>query len=345
MVVAYVSADEAVARPILAAFTAETGIEVQARFDGEQSKSVALAGMLRQERESPRADVFWSSECLAAAELGREGITAPWRSRRADALPEPLHGEAGRWYGFAPRMRVLVFDPSRSGIESVPRSMMAIAAKGLVGRVAIADPRFGTTRGHVAVFAGALERESPGAYAEWLDGFAANKPLLVNGGNAAVVDAVVRGEAAFGLTDSDDFYAFASDGASLGVVAIRQREEPGEGAGPLLIPNTVSLIANAPHAEEASALMDFLLSAKVTRWLHESRSGNLVPQGLDVASAREVSPPAGLPLLVSAGVVAAGQQVIESAPDCVYFDEFIALDGAEAAVAALRAACLGGANR
>lgn len=345
MVVAYVSADEAVARPILAAFTAETGIEVQARFDGEQAKSVALAGMLRQEREAPRADVFWSSECLVAAELGRAGVTAPWRSRRADALPEPLHGEAGRWYGFAPRMRVLVFDPARTSIESVPHSMMALAAKGLAGRVAIADPRFGTTRGHVAAFAGALERESKGAYAQWLAGFAANKPLLVNGGNAAVVDAVVRGEAAFGLTDSDDFYAAASDGASLGVVAIRQRDTPGEGAGALLIPNTVSLIANAPHAEEASALMDFLLSAKVTRWLHESRSGNLVPQGFDLASAEGGKPLAGLPLLARAGMVAVGQQVIESAPNCVYFDEFIAVDGADAAVAALRAACVGGANR
>lgn len=341
-VVVYVSADEAVARPILDAFTAESGIKVRVRFDGENAKTTALAGMLRQERDAPRCDVFWSSESLALARLGRETLTAPWRSRRADALPDGLHGESGRWYGFAPRMRVLVFDPARTASESIPQSMMDLAQPGMAGRVAIADPRFGTTRTHVAALAALMDRDSPGAFAKWIDAFAANQPLLVAGGNAAVVDAVFRGEAMFGLTDSDDFYAAVGDGASLAVVPIRQFTAGREGGGPLLIPNTVALVSGAPHPEEASELMDFLLRREVTWWLHQSRSGNFVPTDLQEDGNFHRAAPTGIPEFPPAQAAIAGRERLEKASDCIYPDESGSLESEELAVANLLKACASG---
>ncbi len=342
VVVAYVSADEAVARPILDAFTAETGIEVRARFDGEAAKTTALAAMLRAERDAPRADVFWSSEGIAAAQLAREGVLAPWRSRTADALPERLRGEAGRWYGFAPRMRVLVFDPLRTPMASLPTTMLALAAPSTTGRVAIADPRFGTTRGHVAAFAAMLERTNPGAYAAWVEELAAKSPLIVAGGNAAVVDAVLRGEAAFGLTDSDDFFAARCAGGSLGAIAIRQFAQGSEGGGPMLTPNTVSLVSGAPHPTEASELMDFLLSRRVGRWLHESRSGNFLVDestGPQDGSVSRDPLPAGLPPIDPSCEPLLGRVQLERAGDPFVADEFAVIEWVDRAAIALRSAC------
>lgn len=348
-VVVYVSADEAIARPILEEFARESGISVRARYDGEASKTAALVAMLRQERDSPRADVFWSSECFAASELALEGLVASWRSRRSDSLPEALRGEAGRWYGFAPRMRVLVFDPARTSPGNVPQTMIDLAVPHLNGRVAIADPRFGTTRGHIGAFAAMIERDSPGAFVEWVGGFAARRPLVLSGGNAAVVDAVTRGEAAFGLTDSDDYFAAISQGASLAVVPIRQFDPSREGGGAMLIPNTVSLVAGAPHPAEAGELMDFLLGGSVSRWLHESRSGNLViPEiaaldGAGVAALPQL--PSGIPKMPQSCADSPGYQAIESARDPFIYDASAGRGSIDESVAALRAACAKEASR
>ena len=48
-----------------------------------------------------------------------------------------------------------------------------------------------------------------------------------------------------------------------------------EHAGSLLIPNTVALIKNAPHPEEAKQLIDYLLSAEVEQKLAASDSRQL----------------------------------------------------------------------
>ena len=75
--IVYVSADEQVARPIIEAFEQESGLVVGVRYDTEATKTTALASLLRAERERPRADVFWSSECFAVAQLAMEGSFEP----------------------------------------------------------------------------------------------------------------------------------------------------------------------------------------------------------------------------------------------------------------------------
>lgn len=48
-----------------------------------------------------------------------------------------------------------------------------------------------------------------------------------------------------------------------------------DGVGTFIIPNTVALIKNAPHAHEDRKLIDFLLSPAVERALAASASANI----------------------------------------------------------------------
>jgi len=338
-VVVYVSADESIARPILDAFTKETGIAVRARFDGENAKTTALAAMITTEHDAPRADVFWSSECFAAAQLGRAGMIAPWRSYRTDHIADSMRGESGWWHGFAPRMRVLVYDPRRISQEQLPKSMLDLATPALGRRIAMADPRFGTTRGHVGAFASMMEWRDPGSFKKWVDGFVANAPRIQVGGNAAVVDAVLRNEADFGLTDSDDFYAAIADGATLAMIPLRQFPQGEVGGGPVMIPNSVAQIANCPHPVEANELMLFLMEPKVTEWLAASKSGNfIVESGKESATAKadhtHSPPPDGLPLMPA---VVQGVRIVQ-VDDPFQYDEPTVLDSIDQSVALLREA-------
>lgn len=338
-VVVYVSTDEAIARPILDEFSARTGIGVRARYDSENSKTTALAAMLRQERESPRADVFWSGECFAATQLGREQVLGSWRSSQSDRFPDWLRGESGRWVGFAPRVRVLVYDPQRVMAQRLPSSVLALADPALGMRTGIADPRFGTTRGHVGALAALLDGAQDGAFAAWARGFAEGGGVIVSGGNAAVVDGVVRGELDLGLTDSDDYYAAVQGGARLSMVAIPQLPAGATGAGAMLVPNSVSLVQGAPHPAEADELIKFMLSDEVRIWLHASRSGNLlIPPVEPAAAPRSVAElPASLPLMDGAVV---GQR-IESVESPLEFEDVLVADAIGKAVETLRSAVIG----
>ena len=352
-VVVYVSTDEAIARPILEAFTQESGIVVRARYDSENAKTTALAAMLRTEHDAPRADVFWSGECFASTELGREGVIAPWRCMRSGELPDSLRGESGWWHGFAPRMRVLVYDPRRTTVEQLPQSMLDLATPAFGKSVAMADPRFGTTRCHIGAFASQMEWREVGSFQKWVDGFASNKPLMLAGGNAAVVDAVIHKEVDFGLTDSDDVYAAVANGAVLAMIPLRQFPSGESGGGPMLIPNSVSLVNGAPHPAEANALMIFLLQPKVTEWLHASRSGNFVIQmnpptnvsrksipdsansALPPSAPSPSSPPDGLALMPE-NVQSIRIQVAE---DPFQFDQQAAISSIDESLGILRKAC------
>ena len=89
----------------------------------------------------------------------------------------------------------------------------------------------------------------------------ANK-VQVLAGNSVVRDRVADGALSFGLTDSDDVYVGQRRGYPVEMIYPDQ-----ENGGTLLIPNTIALLAGAPHPENARKLIDYLLSEKVEETL------------------------------------------------------------------------------
>lgn len=276
-VVIYVSADETVARPILEEFERTTGIPVVPKFDTEATKTTGLASLLRQERSRPRADLFWSSEVFATSLLADEGVfTANDDPALAD-WPPTFRDASRRWFGFAGRARVIVYSPDRVPPDRVPQVWTDLAKEHWKGKVVMADPRFGTTRGHL----GAMKlwwdgQILPGYYGAWLLGLAENDTRMLTTGNAGVVEAIVAGEADVGMTDTDDVWAAKARGARIELVYARHvRDEGVTGGGTLLIPNTVALVAGGPNPEGARRLMAWLLSPTVEARLLESDSHNI----------------------------------------------------------------------
>jgi ABC-type Fe3+ transport system substrate-binding protein len=115
-----------------------------------------------------------------------------------------------------------------------------------------------------------------GYYDAFLEGLAENHARLLPSGNAGVVDAVAKGEADVGMTDTDDVWAAQAAGLKVQMVYPLHNVVPGEkGAGTLLIPNTAAIVQGGPHPDLAALLVVFLLSEKVERMLAESDSHNI----------------------------------------------------------------------
>ena len=276
-VTVYTSADEAeVARPVLERFERETGIRVRAKTDAEATKTTGLANALRAERARPRADVFWSNEQAANVALAEEGVTVPAGgpggpddalARAAAAWPERWRDPRGRWFAFAARARVAV---CRTGDESsLPATWSAFAHPRLRGRIAMADPRFGTTRSHFGAMQAYWDRAAaPGYASAFFDALAANRPRVLTSGNAGVIDAVARGEADVGMTDTDDALAAIARGLPIAFAFPRHAQDPAlAGGGTFAIPNTVALVGGAPHPEAARRFMEFMLAPATERQL------------------------------------------------------------------------------
>jgi iron(III) transport system substrate-binding protein len=265
-VVAYCSVDEAFARQVFAAFEQRRGIRVEALLDSEAGKTTGLVNKLRAEATSPRADLFWSSEVFNTVLLADEGLFEPYRPPSAADIPPEFIDSQQRWTGLAQRARVIVFDPQRISRADVPAQWAALADAKWRGQVALANPQFGTTRGHVATMFALWGREPATAYLRALR----DNEAVIADGNSAVVRLVISGRALLGMTDTDDVYVAQRDGASVELVL----PDMGDG-GTLWIPNTVAVVRGGPHPAEARELADFLVSAEVEEMLAASASGNI----------------------------------------------------------------------
>jgi iron(III) transport system substrate-binding protein len=266
-VVLYVSADEYVARQVIDAFEKEHGIRVLMVGDTEVKKTTGLVDRLRAEKHKPQADVFWSSEVFMTIDLANEGVLEPFASAETANWPAQFKDAEGRWYGFASRARVIAYAPDRVPEEAIPDSWMDLTDSRFKGRIVMADPRFGTTGGHLAAMKVFWTREiMPGYYEAFLEGLAENEVRLLPSGNAGVVEAVVSGEADLGMTDTDDVWAAQAAGKRVKYVyPVHSIEMGATGVGTLLIPNTVALVKGAPHPKQAATLKDFFMSEKVER--------------------------------------------------------------------------------
>lgn len=262
-VVLYCSVDQTVAEPVIAAFQKQTGIEVLTRYDTEAGKTVGLIQRILAEKQSPSADVFWSSEVFHTIRLGRKGLLV--NSGGGAHRPSRLTGRGGQWHGFALRARVIGYSTRRVSAADAPKSLEDLLGDKWKGRIVMADPRFGTTGGDIASW---FAHYGQGRAREILAALKVNEVRLV-AGNSIAVRMVATGQADVCLTDTDDVYAAQRNGWPVGMNWLDQG-----GDGVLTIPNTVAVIKGSPHTEEGLELLGFLLSERVERMLAGSDSHN-----------------------------------------------------------------------
>ena len=255
-VVVYVSHDQDYSEPILKEFEELSGIRVEALYDTETTKTVGLVNRLLMEKNNPRADVYWNNEVIRSILLKKEGVLQPYCSPNAADIPDIYKDKDCYWTGFAARARVILYNIEKIGEDEVPTSINDFINSKWKGKACIAKPLLGTTSTHAAALFTLLgEDDAKDLFLKMKE----NEVQIVES-NSMVRDQVVAGECWFGLTDTDDAYDAIREGKLVKMVFPDQGEAQ---IGNLIIPNSVMMIKNAPHPEEAKKLIDFLLSSKV----------------------------------------------------------------------------------
>lgn len=258
----YTSVDRSFSEPILLAFEARTGIRVDALYDVEAAKTTGLVNKLLAEAGRPRADVFWNGELVQTQRLAAQGLLAPYVPKGADE-----QGPDALWTAFGGRARVMIINTDRMARARPTGLADFLSRQWQAGDLAVAHPLFGTSATQAAALYALWGPDVAGRY--YRDLQAAGVQIV--DGNSVVRDMAVRGDILFGLTDTDDACAAYAKGAPVAVIFPDQGPN---GIGTLVIPNTVALVAGAPHADTGKALIDYLLQAQVAQdladagWFH-----------------------------------------------------------------------------
>jgi iron(III) transport system substrate-binding protein len=269
-VVVYSALDSVFSEPILDDFEIETGIDVQARFDAESTKTVGLTQAIINESQAgnPRCDLFWNNEILNTLRLQQRGILEVYVAKAHAPYPENFRSATGHWHGFAARARVLIVNTNLVDEIERPDSIQDLADPKWKGRVGIAKPLFGTTATHATCLFELWGNEKAMAFFESLRA----NDISIESGNKQVAVRVASGQLAFGLTDTDDAIIELEKGGSVEIIYPDSRDDQ---IGTLFIPNTLAIIKGAPRAAEAKRLVEYLLSPAVETRLAEGPSAQI----------------------------------------------------------------------
>ena len=188
----YSGRSEDLIQPLLDAFTAETGVEVEARY----GDSAELALLIQTEGDSSPADVFISQSPGALGLLAGEGRLATLGDDVTAMVGDGFSASDDTWVGITGRIRVVVYNTDLVDAADLPDSVLDLTDPAYAGRVAVA-PGNGSFQDFVTAMRNELGDDDTLA---WLEGMAANgAPNYPK--NSAIVEAVGRGEVEMGLVN------------------------------------------------------------------------------------------------------------------------------------------------
>jgi iron(III) transport system substrate-binding protein len=254
----YSGRNEALIKPLLDKFSAETGITVETRY----GDSGALASQLLTEADATPADVFVSQDAGALGALSKEKLFTKLPSRSLAAVPAEYQATDGTWVGTSGRVRVLVYNPTLA--PKPPTTIDEIVAPKWKGQIGFA-PTNASWQSFVTalrVLRGEVKTE------KWLRAFKANEPKAY-ANNGAVRDAVDSGQIAFGLVNHYYLWQRIVLEGEANVKARNQYMAAGDPGGLVNVAG-VGILEPTDNKKAAQALVDYLLAEQGQKYFAET---------------------------------------------------------------------------
>ena len=243
----YSSVDEENAQKILAAFTADTGIQVNMVF---LSSGPALS-RIEAEQNNPQADVWFGAPSENHVLAKDRGLTQPYVSAHADALVPEFKDAEGYWHAIytnplALGVRTDVL--TERGLE-VPRSWEDLTDPAYRGLIQMPSVQSSGTA--YAVLLTMIELYGEDGAFDYMRRLDPNVQTYTQSGTAPS-GALGIGETVIGLQFSPGFLRLVDEGFPVEVVF------PSEGVGYEVA--AMSILAGARNLEGAQALVDWMTS-------------------------------------------------------------------------------------
>lgn len=250
----YSARKEALIRPLLDAFTADSGIEVRL----VTGKAGQLHERLAAEGRNSPADVFLTVDAGNLHRAREAGLLRPVRSAvLEEAVPARWRDPDGYWFGFSLRARVLIYAADRVAPGELS-TYEALADPAWRGRILVRSSGNVYNQSLIASLIAANGAEATEA---WARGLVANMARTPKGGDTDQIRAAAAGEGDVAIANTYYYGALAAsdDPADRAVVAATGVFFPNrDGRGTHVNVSGAGICAHAPNAESALALLEYL---------------------------------------------------------------------------------------
>jgi iron(III) transport system substrate-binding protein len=242
---------------VYAAFTEETGIRVNVL----EAPADQLIERMRAEGARSQADVVITVDAGRLWRADQAGLfqPAPELAGALQAAPANLRHPDGHWFGFASRVRVVVFARDRVNASEIT-DFLDVADERWRGRLCV---RSSNNVYNQSLLAGLIDAVGPEQAESWAAGVAANIARAPQGGDTDQIRAVAAGECDIAIVNH--YYLArlqrAADSADRAVADAVDMVFPSlAGRGAPFNVSGAGLAANAPNRDNALAFLTFLLS-------------------------------------------------------------------------------------
>lgn len=248
--VVYSGRNESFVQPVVDAFTDATGTKVAVRY----ASTGELATTLVSEGDATPADVFWAQDPAFIGGIAKQDMLTELPEDVLSLVPERFADGNGNWVGITGRARVLVYNTDLVAEEELPASVWELTEPEWAGSIGVAP----TNGSFVAFVTGMILAEGEDRTLEWLEGIAANDPVIFDG-NGPIVDAVVAGDLDVGLVNH---YYLLQRINELGEVPARNHFFPDDDPGGLVMAAGAGVLGASDRQDDGIELIRYLLSAE-----------------------------------------------------------------------------------
>ena len=281
----YTSRAQGLVHPLLDRYAAETGNDLQVRYD----TTASILATVNEEGQNSPADVLFLGESSGLAALSKEGRLVALPSATMEKVDKRFRSPKGEWIGASGRSKVVVYntktiDPARD----LPPSIMDFTDSKWRRRIG-----WSPTHGEWQLSVTAIRLvHGEAAARRWVEGIKANQPRVYPS-LSATVQAAADGEVDVGFVNHYYVPRFVSQFGS-GWGSRNYFLKSGD-AGALIDVAGVAILKTSKNQEAARRFVDYLLAKEAqTYFAHETfeypLSAGVQPAG-ELPSLASLNPP------------------------------------------------------
>lgn len=240
-------------KPLLDAFTADTGITTNVAFVDK-----GMAERLQAEGDRSPADMVLTVDIARLKQIVDAGVVQPVASAVLDAnIPEAFRDKDRLWFGLTSRARIVYASKERVADGAVT-SYEDLADPKWQGKLCM---RSGTNDYNVALLSAYIAHHGAEAARTWAEGLKANLARKPDGGDRDQVKAIWAGECDIAIGNTYYMGAMLKDPEQKAwAESVRIVFPLFEGAGTHMNISGVAMTKSAPNKDAALKLMEWLSS-------------------------------------------------------------------------------------
>jgi iron(III) transport system substrate-binding protein len=248
----YSGRSERLIKPVLDAFTAKTGIQVELLSSG----TTELVNRLKAERDRTPADLLITNDA-GSLELARTaGLLRPLNMREIDrAIPQQFRAPDNSWVGLSGRFWIIVYNTTQVKPEQL-RSLLDLADPKWKDKIAIPNSGSEYLQAGVSVIRATYGDERT---KQFLVGLRDNGGSQVYQKSSQIVEAVAKGQVALGIVNH--YYVYRHLATQPGApIAVFMPDQQEGGMGSIMNVAGVGVTKQTKHLDSAKLLVEFLVA-------------------------------------------------------------------------------------